>query len=238
MPALTLYDSTRPSLIPANAPAVAGYVNGEFAWSLADWARFSTPYKKTITVNAKTPADILDIERFNATSDQAPGWTSLARRAGIVRPTLYCSRLGTWPDTQKAMGKTPVDYWIADYTTSAHLVPGSVATQWTDQGDRYDLSVADQAWLAGGLPQPPPPAVLAQAIAIQPTKTGLGYWIFTVDGGVFSKGDAVFHGSAVGEIVGLAIDAQVTESGNGYWIVNTAGQVYAFGDAHYAGNAP
>jgi hypothetical protein len=230
------YDSVNPGAIPANAPVVLGYVNGRYRWSPADWARFATPYRKTISVLATEPADFLDVEQYDATPDQAPDWVRLAQRAGVALPGLYCSRLGTWPATQVACRGLAVAWWVADYTGSPHLVPGSVQTQWEDAGP-YDLSVVDSTWLASG-GAPKMPGLNAPVIALRPTPTGAGYYLFATDGGVFTKGDAVFYGSGVGTVVGTIYDADVTPSGKGYWLVNTAGQVYAFGDALYEGNAP
>ena len=55
-----------------------------------------------------------------------------------------------------------------------------------------------------------------------------GYWSVASDGGIFSYGDANFHGSTGGTtlnkpIVGMA----ATPSGNGYWLVASDGGVFA-----------
>jgi hypothetical protein len=54
------------------------------------------------------------------------------------------------------------------------------------------------------------------------------------DGGIFSFGDAVFHGSMGGiplnqPIVGMA----ATPSGNGYWEVAADGAIFSFGAPFY-----
>ncbi len=64
-----------------------------------------------------------------------------------------------------------------------------------------------------------------------------GYWLVASDGGVFSFGDAAFHGSAGSiplnqPIVGMAS----TPSGNGYWLVARDGGIFAFGDAQFYGS--
>ncbi len=64
-----------------------------------------------------------------------------------------------------------------------------------------------------------------------------GYWIVAADGGVFSFGDAGFHGSTGGmrlnqPVVGMA----PTPSGHGYWLVASDGGVFAFGDAGFYGS--
>jgi hypothetical protein len=66
------------------------------------------------------------------------------------------------------------------------------------------------------------------------TPSGNGYWEVAADGGIFSFGDATFHGSMGGTplnqpIVGMA----ATPSGNGYWEVAADGGVFTFGAPFY-----
>ncbi|MEJ7787016.1 MAG: hypothetical protein WKF96_19620 [Solirubrobacteraceae bacterium] len=66
---------------------------------------------------------------------------------------------------------------------------------------------------------------------------GFGYWVANSDGGVFSFGDARFHGSLGGvplssPIVGIA----ATPDGGGYWLVGGDGGVLAFGNATFRGS--
>jgi hypothetical protein len=70
-----------------------------------------------------------------------------------------------------------------------------------------------------------------------PQAAGNGYWLVASDGGIFSFGDASFHGStgAVAlnrPIVGMA----ATPSGNGYWLVASDGGIFSFGDAVFHGS--
>ena len=70
-----------------------------------------------------------------------------------------------------------------------------------------------------------------------PTPSGHGYWLVATDGGVFSFGDAAFHGSTGGlrlnrPIVGMAR----TPSGHGYWLVASDGGIFSFGDADFHGS--
>ncbi len=65
-----------------------------------------------------------------------------------------------------------------------------------------------------------------------------GYWLVASDGGVFSFGDAAFHGSAgnihlVKPVVGMA----PTPDGGGYWLVASDGGVFSYGDAAFHGSA-
>ncbi len=65
-----------------------------------------------------------------------------------------------------------------------------------------------------------------------------GYWQVATDGGIFSFGNAGFHGSAgniklVKPVVGMAS----TPDGGGYWLVATDGGVFSYGDAGFHGSA-
>ncbi|HUI05099.1 MAG TPA: SpoIID/LytB domain-containing protein [Acidimicrobiales bacterium] len=64
-----------------------------------------------------------------------------------------------------------------------------------------------------------------------------GYWMAATDGGVFSFGNAGFHGSLGGvrlaqPVVGVA----ATPDGGGYWMDASDGGVFAFGDAGFHGS--
>jgi peptidoglycan hydrolase-like amidase len=64
-----------------------------------------------------------------------------------------------------------------------------------------------------------------------------GYWVNATDGGVFSFGNAQFHGSTGGmrlnrPVVGMA----ATHDAGGYWEVASDGGVFSFGDAHFWGS--
>ena len=69
------------------------------------------------------------------------------------------------------------------------------------------------------------------------TPTGNGYWLVASDGGIFTFGDAGFHGSTGNitlnkPIVGMA----ATPTGNGYWLVASDGGIFTFGDAGFYGS--
>ena len=66
---------------------------------------------------------------------------------------------------------------------------------------------------------------------------GGGYWEVASDGGIFSFGDAAFHGSMGGTplnapIVGMA----AVPDGGGYWEVASDGGIFSFGDAAFHGS--
>ncbi len=64
-----------------------------------------------------------------------------------------------------------------------------------------------------------------------------GYRLVAADGGVFTFGDATFHGSAGSlplnqPVVGMA----ASPSGNGYWLVAADGGIFSYGDARFHGS--
>jgi hypothetical protein len=74
-------------------------------------------------------------------------------------------------------------------------------------------------------------------VGIAATPSGRGYWTVAGDGGVFTFGDARFHGSLGNlalnrPIVGIASTAK----GRGYWLVASDGGVFSFGDARFYGS--
>ena len=74
-------------------------------------------------------------------------------------------------------------------------------------------------------------------VGMAATPSGNGYWLVASDGGIFSFGDATFHGSTGAialnkPIVGMA----ATPSGNGYWLVASDGGIFSFGDATFHGS--
>ena len=143
-----MYDSVTASNIPTTAQMVAGYIDGRYAWSLADWARFPNSVKVRIAVFSSTNGGhVLDVEPGCSTPASAPGWV-LRRRAAGVDPTVYCNT-ATWPTVRAAFAAQGVPephWWIAAYPgIGPVLYPGSVAHQYADPGP-YDLSVVADFW--------------------------------------------------------------------------------------------
>ncbi|MGD9796849.1 MAG: SpoIID/LytB domain-containing protein [Acidimicrobiia bacterium] len=80
-------------------------------------------------------------------------------------------------------------------------------------------------------------ALTKPAVSLTPTGSGDGYWLTSNDGGVFSYGDAVFHGSAGnlalnGPVLGMA----ARPNGAGYWLVGSDGGIFSYGDAPFYGS--
>lgn len=158
-----MYDSTTASDIPAGAVRVAGYVKPSgFAWTDADWARFTNAVKVRITPSASVfgpGIHVLDIEPGDASPAQVAAWVRNSRAAG-QEGTPYCS-MSKWADVIRAIDAAALvhpPYWVAGYpgggpvlptitvngvshTATAHQYAGSATS-----GGHYDLSVVAPYW--------------------------------------------------------------------------------------------
>ena len=152
----TWYDGVTASRLPSGAQMVAGYVDGTYRWSTADWARFPNAVKLQIAVHATTVADILDVETGNdMTPSHWVSWVRLCRTAGR-RPTVYMNG-STWPSVRSAFrsaGVAEPDYWVAQYDGNPAIPAGAVAKQYATNND-YDTSSALDSWPSGS-PAPTP----------------------------------------------------------------------------------
>jgi hypothetical protein len=67
--------------------------------------------------------------------------------------------------------------------------------------------------------------------------SGSGYWALGADGGVFSFGAALFHGSTGDRNLNRpAVAMAAAPGGSGYWFAASDGGIFAFGDADYFGS--
>lgn len=156
--AMILRDSIDPNHIPLNGlSAVAGYGDGLYQWSSSGWARFpSSIVPLSIVVNPANRGDILDVESYDATPADTPGWADRFHRPGRRAPTIYCNR-STIGAVRAAMGSRPFDWWAATLDGTQN-VPGAVAVQYAGSsitGANYDESVIlDPTWIGAGGPLP------------------------------------------------------------------------------------
>ena len=146
-----MYDAIHWQAIPADADAVAGYVDGPLSqWPDEAWQQFSGArvLLHICTWGPRHNGDTLDIEAGDSVPADIPDWVDNALARGVVRPKLYCS-VAAWPECKRYAGKRPVLWWIANPTGKPHIYPGSDATQWgwsqSDTGGDYDLSLC-QPW--------------------------------------------------------------------------------------------
>ncbi len=164
-------DSTTAADIPRHGlDLAAGYANGRFAWSDADWARFPGIPHVHIDVNGSDPqgAGVLDVETGDATPAQAVTWAKARHAANPdgYPPVIYCNRATLTPlfNAMAAAGLHIVkDFrlWVAtlDGTKTLADMTGVTAVQYAGEaqtGGHYDESiVCDPAWHAPA-PAPPP----------------------------------------------------------------------------------
>jgi len=123
------------------ATIVSGYVNGN--WPDFAALALATPGlgHLSITVNASNlDAQCLDVEKNDASPDQAPGWALGVRKAGR-EPWVYMNA-STWPAVKAAFDKAEVAYphfWVAEYDENPTIPAGAVAKQHTNTLE-YDIS--------------------------------------------------------------------------------------------------
>jgi hypothetical protein len=141
-----------------NTAYVAGYINGNYAWTTAEWNLFPKAVKVQISISASANAgDVLDVEAGDASASETAGWIRLRKSAGYYRPTIYTSRSNI-PAVREGTGSyvlgTDYDIWVADWTGSAHEVtaPGPgvsaicSATQYENAANWDVSAVYDSGW--------------------------------------------------------------------------------------------
>jgi hypothetical protein len=142
-----MYDGVTASRLPIGAAIVGGYLNGKYAWSAADWARFPNSIKVGISVRASyLVGHVLDVEIGDATPAESVDWVISRRQAG-ADPTVYCNA-STWPSVQDAFlnrGVAEPHYWIAKYDGVPTVPAGAVAKQHTTTAG-WDQSVVADYW--------------------------------------------------------------------------------------------
>jgi hypothetical protein len=171
-------DSTTAADIPVHGTElVAGYGNGAYAWTAADWARFPDARHVAIDVNGSDPGGcgVLDVETGDATVAEAVTWVHrrTAAAPGSYVPVIYCNRSTLTPlfNAMNAAGLKIVTHfrlWVATLDGIEILadMTGVTAVQARGAnltGGHYDESIVyDDAWHPGPAapPPPPPPAEL------------------------------------------------------------------------------
>lgn len=165
------FDSVTASRIPHDAVGVAGYDDGLYKWSPADWSLFPNAVHVHIAVFASTNSgQVLDVERYDATPEQAPGWVLMRRKAG-VDPSVYMN-MSTWPVVRAAFQNQNVPephYWVAQYDGVQQIPAGATAKQYYNNNALgYDMSFVQSFWPGVDTPMHP----------VQDYPSWPGYWIF------------------------------------------------------------
>lgn len=168
---IIMFDSAQNNQFPANAQAVAGYVDGGIGdQPNAKWlvANFPKAYHLSIALSPAHDADCLDIESGAASPSDAAAWYARQLARGITRPCLYASASVMQADILpiiKAAGfpREKVRLWSAHYGAGQHICgPASCGlmsiqadgTQWSDNALGRNL---DQSMLNDNFFTPPWP---------------------------------------------------------------------------------
>lgn len=161
-----MFDSVTVSAIPADAPAVAGYVGGRWPTFSSLGARFPHAHLLSIAINASENARCLDVENGDAVPSQAPAWLRDHADRSHGLPVLYtsASQLQAVINACSAAGITRDKYllWSAHYTFHAHICapnvcgyPAADGCQWTDRALGRNLDESLVSALFFGPPPPP-----------------------------------------------------------------------------------
>ena len=241
--------------------AAAGYPVEDHTWSHPDLSTLPTP-----AVDSQIDMTQAEIRTVTGTTPQCvrppyDAWDSgvlgeIASRGLTTMSYSVDPKDWTLPGAQT----------IADRVVGAAF-PGAVVDLHDAGGDRSQTVAAlpqiitrlrakgySFVSICGGEPAPRPQVTATYAFGDAPaagaavtsdlplvgaaaTPDGLGYWEVASDGGIFSFGDAAFHGSMGATplnapIVGLA----ATPDGLGYWEVASDGGIFSFGDAAFHGS--
>lgn len=155
-------DSITPADLPDGFDLYGGYDDGRYNDIAAIKARFPGKTVIAFTVFAHDNyGDCLDIEKGDATVEQAPAWTTRRRLAGHGGPLNYCawSTLPALKAQYAAQKVTEPGYIVAGYPApdGDAIPPGCVGHQWIDHG-HYDESIIVN-YLPGIDPNPHPTIV-------------------------------------------------------------------------------
>ena len=124
-----MYDDVNVNLIPRNAKAAAGYIDGHWQTYLKLKLRCPLAKLVSIAVFPSDNADVLDVEPGDATNAQAPAWVKRqnwrrknGHKYGTALPVLYTSA-SNGPHLIAVCTKAGLRYGIDYLWWSAHYDP-------------------------------------------------------------------------------------------------------------------
>jgi lysophospholipase L1-like esterase len=222
-------------------------------WSIGAQT-IATGIKPTVALGSRaTPTVTLTVTDELGKSGSVTRTLSLANRTpsisrtspadGVIvgSNTPALSAAGTDPDgdslqySYRVVGpSTDIDSgWVSGaWTVPAHRLDPGTAYRWT-------VTARDATGATATRTSTFTVAMLPTAADVVPTSTGHGYWQVDTYGGVFTYGDAPFHGALPGMVkVDNILGMARTPDNGGYWLVGRDGGVFAFGNAPFAGSLP
>ena len=177
------------SRIPSGTPVVAGYVDGRFRWSAADWARHAgSRIVRIATSPTSGGAHVLDVERGDALPSQIPAWLRITASVDVT-PTVYCSA-SLRADCEAAVSQAglPVPlFWLAEWGGPKVLEAGVIARQWVSTA-AYDESVCADYWPGVD----PPHAPSAPLTRYQLRRGATGLLVQLLQGELHVPADGIF----------------------------------------------
>lgn len=194
---------------------VAGYTDGRYAWSAADWARFPDADKVTITALGRDNATVLNLEPNGYwPADLGVAWVRRARARG-VDPSIYCNYRNHLRLVKAAFDRAGEPYphfWVAEYDGVTVIPEGCVAKQFAaPEGTgaahtpgHYDLSIVADYW-PGVDPAPEPVAPQPKEVIDLSGFNGYALQVTSgplteADGYVVPEGSAWLYDSTTGRI--------------------------------------
>lgn len=181
-PYITMFDSVTVSILPTGGSyAYLGYVDGLWPTYAELVKKFPNHKLVDMAVFASDNATALDIEKGDATIDQAPAWFERQVARGVYRPVLYTQASNMKALEQemasKHIARSAYRLLAAHYGLKAHLcgpkacgfgMSGADGTQWTKTALGMNL---DQSLLLPDFfdPRPVPPKPPVPPITDAPT---------------------------------------------------------------------
>lgn len=128
-----LYDSAQPSAIP-HGVSQALYATGGYAAPVTDERGHSHTLWIDVTGHDYS-ADALDVEKYDATPQQAGPWAENAYKNHPGKPVIVYTAVSTWHLAEISVAQyapnVKVRYWVASPSYAyPHMAPGACATQW------------------------------------------------------------------------------------------------------------
>ncbi|MGH9072319.1 MAG: hypothetical protein ACRDX8_14435 [Acidimicrobiales bacterium] len=147
-----MYDTVGGSVdaIAPDAPAVAGYVDGAYAWTSSEWARFTTHRRLHISVLANADSDTFDSETGNASPTQVAQAARVRELKGL-RSVIYCNMSAYANQLQECQGagvaRSAWDWWAARWGQGDAIPPDAVGVQFASSSSpNVDTSNMDDTW--------------------------------------------------------------------------------------------
>ena len=174
--------------------------------------------QSTPALSATTPPNVPTGLATTSDTSSSVGLSWTVPKGGATGYTVY--RNGTAVATTAATSYT--DSTVSPSTTYQYTVDAFNAEGHSAQSSA--LSVSTPSPSPGTAPNTTPPH---------------GYWLVGSDGGIFSFGSALFHGSMGGTALQRPVVGIVaTPDRGGYWLDASDGGVFSFGDTQFYGSIP